>query len=121
MEKKINYTNFTVVSFCHRCFLMGHPRNGQYSAYLDNKSNLIFLVTIQQQYYNRFKYTPGFTPHLFMSNTVDTVNHTVKYICSCGICEVEFDNLKEVTKIDSVKGVMSIERWLKKEKEALTT
>ncbi len=122
MEKNVNYINFTAVSFCYRCFLEGFPRTNQRSAYLDDRSNLIFLVTIHEQYYKRFKYTPGFTPHLFMSRTVDMVKGIVKYNCSCGVCEVEFvngtSNLKKVT---SVKGVMSIERWREKEKEALRT
>ena len=118
METKINYTNFTGVSFCLKCFYAEYPVVSQFSAFLDNRSNIIFRTRIMPEFFERFKYTPGLTPHLFMSKTVDTEKCIVGYQCSCGVCDVKFNDREELKKVISVKGEMSIQRWLEKEQTA---
>lgn len=119
METNINYTNFTSVSFCLKCFEARYPVVGQFSAFLDTKSSIIFRARINPEFFKRFKYTLGITPHLFMSKTVDPEKGTVGYLCSCGVCDVKFNDQGELKKVVSVKGEMSIQRWLQRELTAL--
>lgn len=119
METNINYTNLTSVSFCLDCFKAGYPVVSQFSAFLDNRSNIIFRTRIMPEFFKRFRYTPGITPHLFMSKTVDPEKHIVGYLCSCGVCDVKFSDQGELKRVTSVKGEMSIERWLEREREVL--
>lgn len=110
MSNLIRKYEFNRISFCYECFNHKELKKSTQFLFYRNSDNKIHRSELEKL---NLALSRGFTPHIFFCMDYSEDAYILKYVCACGICNMEFINTKEngVSLKKKLERFVSIDYW----------
>lgn len=110
MDNIIKKYDFNRLCFCYDCFNHVEIDESTFFLFYNSSNGLVYRYKMEEL---KTPLTKGFTPHIFRCLSYNERMNYLKYVCICGICNLEFADatLGKISFEKTLESLSTINRW----------